>query len=346
MQPQGISSTGVSPELSDTEVEPFALERPVADVRDHAIAGDGTRIYFETFLPPGVSPNRPSSDLRAALLIMGLGANGRLWAPAVRRLLGAGYYVITVDNRGCGWSSTPMRPFTTQTMAADAVAVLDELEVERAHVGGASLGGMIAQELALEFPERVRSLILQSTTGGFRSLHLSPRIGLQRLTGALLRPLAGASDPEHQVSDFISTVASPEFAAQCRPGDESWEATAAMLECSGNQRGLALQLLAGVRHSTWSRLPRLQIPVLIHHGSRDSLVPLAAGRALAERIPRARFEVHVGAGHGIFEYLEEVGQMNLSFLASCDARASASSDQATPRPWRTRSTYGRQPSTT
>jgi 3-oxoadipate enol-lactonase len=300
----------------------------VAAIRTHAVAGDGARIYFEAFTPPG-SPRRGSrprsTDLRAVLLVMGLGANGRLWAPAVRRLLGAGYYVITVDNRGCGWSSTPTRPFTTQVMAADAVAVLDELGVEKVHVGGASLGGMIAQELALEFPERVRSLVLQSTTGGLRSLHLSPRIGLQRLVAALSQLLAGGSDPEQRVSDFLCTVASPEFAAQCRPGDESWEAAAAMLECPGSQRGLALQLLAGMRHSTWSRLPRLKIPVLIHHGSQDALIPLAAGRALARRIAGARFEVHVGAGHGIFEYLEEVGQMNLSFLAACDAQASANS---------------------
>src|SRR2546423_12925836 len=123
----------------------------------YATADDGTRIYFERFSPDEGSARRGgrhSKDAPPALLVMGLGANGRLWAPAVRRLLASGYEVIVVDNRGCGRSSTPWRPWTTRTMAGDVVAVLDELGVEHAHGGGASAGGMIAQGLALEFPKR------------------------------------------------------------------------------------------------------------------------------------------------------------------------------------------------
>src|SRR3954451_2191012 len=132
-----------------------------------AIANDGTRIYFERFsLDEGSARRggRHSKDAPPVLLVRGLGANGRLWAPAVRRLLASGYEVIVIDNRGCGRSSTPWWPWTTRTMARDALAALDELEIERAHVWGGSLGGMIAQELALEFPERVSTLVLSSTT--------------------------------------------------------------------------------------------------------------------------------------------------------------------------------------
>jgi 3-oxoadipate enol-lactonase len=262
---------------------------------------------------------------------MGLGANGRLWAPAVRRSLAAGYDVITFDNRGCGRSSTPWRPWTTRTMARDAAAVLDELGVEQAHVGGASLGGMIAQELALEFPERVSALVLASTTGGFRRLDLALGKGLPRILEAALRSLGGGSDPERRVSDFLCLAASEEFAAQCRPGDETWETVAAMLEDPATERGLALQLLAGIRHSTWSRLPRLSVPVQVHHGSQDPLVPLAAGRELARCIPGARLEIHPGAGHGLFERTEDVSESILAFLAECEVLRKPHASGVKPR---------------
>jgi 3-oxoadipate enol-lactonase len=294
-------------------------------VGSYATADDGTRIYFERFSPQGDGARYRDSRSNGAapcLLVMGLGANGRLWAPAVRRFLASGHEVIAVDNRGSGRSSTPWRPWTTRTMAADAVAVLDELEVERAHVGGASLGGMIAQELALEFPERVSTLVLGCTTGGLPRLDLVPRRGLLHIfQGVLLRSLRPESDPEKRVRDFLGTSASEDFVAQCRPGDEAWAAVAAMLEDPSSNRGLAMQLLASAGHSSWSRLPRLKIPVQVHHGTEDSLMPFAAGRELARRIPGARFVVHEGAGHAlILERPDEAGEIIMAFLAESEAR--------------------------
>src|SRR5436190_5510485 len=312
---------------SSAQARPPRVEPLEAADASYAIADDGTRIYYEVFTPAGDSGlrRRPQSQhARAVLLVMGLGANGRLWAPAVRRLLAAGYYVITVDNRGCGRSSTPWRPWTTRTMASDAVAVLHELGVEQAHVGGASLGGMVAQELALEFPERVSALVLVGTTGGVRRLDFAAPKGLLRISDAVLRSVRPGGDPERRVGDFLRMAASEDFAARCRPGDEAWDTVAAMLEDPTSERGIALQLLACIRHSTWSRLPRLGIPVQVHHGSQDALIPLAAGRDLARDIPGARFEVHPGAGHGLFERTEEVSESILAFLAECDAPASAS----------------------
>jgi 3-oxoadipate enol-lactonase len=296
-----------------------------AAASSYAIADDGARIYYEVFAPTGDSGRRrapQSEDPRPILMVMGLGANGRLWAPAVRRSLAAGHHVITVDNRGCGRSSTPWRPWTTRTMASDAVAVLEELGVEEAHVGGASLGGMVAQELALEFPERASTLVLLSTTGGFRHLDLAAPRGLLRIVEGALRSWRAGDDIERQVSAFLCMGGSEDFAARCRPGDEIWDAVAAMLEDPVSERGVALQLLAATRHSTWSRLPRLTMPVQVHHGSRDSLVPLVDGRELARRIPNGRFEFHPGAGHGLVERTEEVGESILGFLAEREATAS------------------------
>jgi 3-oxoadipate enol-lactonase len=285
----------------------------------YAVADDGTRIFFEQF-----SPGAGSNGAPPVLLVMGLGANGRLWAPAVKRYLASGYDVIAVDNRGCGRSDTPWRPWTTRTMAADAVAVLDELDVECAHVGAASLGGMIAQELALEFPHRVKTLVLGCTTGGLPRLDLVPRRGLLHILEAAVRSLQSGTDPEQAVRDFIRMAASEDFAARCAPEDEAWATVAAMLEDPAGQRGLAMQLLAGARHSSWSRLPRLTMPVQIHHGTADALMPFAAGRELARRIPGARFVVHQGAGHAlILERPAECAESILAFLAESTPRAHA-----------------------
>lgn len=295
-----------------------------AALASYAVADDGTRLYYELFLPDGVPRRRrrpQSQEARPVLMVMGLGASGRLWAPAVRRTLAAGHPVITFDNRGCGRSTTPWRPWTTRTMASDAIAVLNALGVDRAHVGGASLGGMVAQELVLAFPDRVSSLVLISTSGGFRHRASASPKGLLRILETASRSVRAGADPDRRVSDFLCMATSADFAARCQPGDEIWDTVAATLEDPASQRGIALQLLAGMRHSTWSRLPRLRIPVQVHHGSDDALIPPAAGRELARRIPGARFEVHTGAAHALFERMEEVGESIITFLAAAEARS-------------------------
>jgi pimeloyl-ACP methyl ester carboxylesterase len=117
-------------------------------------------------------------------------------------------------------------------------------------------------------------------------------------------------------------TASDDFAARCRPGDEAWATVAAMLEDPTSQRGLAMQLVACARHSSWSRLPRLTMPVQVHHGTDDPLMPFAAGRELARRIPGAQFVVHEGAGHAlVLERPEESSERILAFLAESEARS-------------------------
>jgi pimeloyl-ACP methyl ester carboxylesterase len=291
------------------------------DATAHATAGDGTRVYFETFTPTSDVARQPAAErTHPVLLVMGLGVSGRLWGPAVRRLLAAGYDVITFDNRGSGHSEAPWRPWSTRTMAADAVAVMDEIGVERAHVWGGSLGGMVAQEVALNHPGRVSTLILCSTSGGWPRADLLPRRGLADLLEGALRTLRSGDDPQDQVSSFLCMVESERFAAECRPGDETWETVVAALDDAAPAHGYALQLLAGFRHSTWSRLHQMKTPVQLHHGTADRIMPVANARELARYIRGARLEVYDGAGHALFGSTEDLAKRILAFLSTCEER--------------------------
>jgi len=308
-----------SNDLQDRGESPAPSLEPLDPARAaHATVPDGTTIYFETFAPDDAGRSDSSqqpTDPGIVLLIMGLGASARLWAPVARRLLALGYEVITFDNRGSGRSSTPRRPWTTAAMADDAVAVLDELDISTVHVGGASLGGMVAQELALRAHHRVSSLVLGATTGGFRWQDLATRQGLPHLLATAVRSLRSEREPEQRIRTFLRTTVSEDYARQSGPGDEIWDTVAAMLEDPVSRSGFAKQLLAAARHSSWSRLHRLRVPVLVHHGSNDPMVPVSGARELARRIPGARLKIHEGGGHALLDRADDVGDMLGDFLA-------------------------------
>jgi 3-oxoadipate enol-lactonase len=219
------------------------------------------------------------------LLIMGLGSSSAMWH-RIRPVLATQYRTIAFDNRGIGQSDVPAGPYSIREMAADAVAVLDAANVPSAHVFGLSMGGMIAQELALQYPERVRSLILACTSPGGKN--------------------AVRADPEAQsvVTSFTST--SPEAGT---------EAFVPLLHAAGTPRAridedLALrrkwypsavgyrgQLQAIRSWEAFSRLPQIRVPTLVIHGDCDRLIPTRNGEILAERIPGARLVLLPQAGH-------------------------------------------------
>lgn len=223
------------------------------------------------------------------LLITGFGLSARIFEP----LLGPyaeRFECILYDHRGSGRSQTPLRPTSMPELAADAARLLDELGIESAHVYGASMGGMVAQELALRFPERVRGLVLGCTSpGGPWAI----RPTLAEL-GALAGAMTGAfREPGRPI--LGSALFSPEFRR------EHPERVRELLKLFAAHRarphGVAWHWWASVYHDTVARLGQVQAPTLVMHGERDGLAPIGNARLLAERIPDAELAIVPRAGH-------------------------------------------------
>jgi 3-oxoadipate enol-lactonase len=229
-----------------------------------------------------------TGDGEPVLLIMGLGLSGGAWwrtVPVLARRL----RVITFDNRGVGRSRALSYAYTTAAMADDAATVLDGVGVERAHVYGISLGGMVAQALALRHPERVRSLVLGATSpGGPRAERPSAEV-----TAFFRRRLRMA--PEEAAWESVPINYGP----RCRSEhfDRIEEDVAQRLAHPFSERAYRAQLFAAVWHNCLGALSRIAVPTLVVHGALDRVVPVANAHLLAERIPGARLRILEDAGH-------------------------------------------------
>jgi pimeloyl-ACP methyl ester carboxylesterase len=242
------------------------------------------------------------------ILVMGLATQLVHWDLRFCGILADhGYRVIRFDNRDVGRSSRIDAPvpatapmllgygksaYRLSDMAADTVGLLDHLGIERAHVVGASMGGMIAQTLAIEHPERVRSLTsIMSTTG-------SRRYGLPRWRafGALIsRPGRTREEFIERAVKTFRIIGSPAY-----PMDEPRfrDLVAVAYDRGHSPAGVARQLHAITTSGDRTKaLQRLQVPTLVIHGSADPLVRPAAGRATARAIPGAKLKVFEGMGH-------------------------------------------------
>ena len=243
------------------------------------------------------------------LLITGFGISGAVFEPVLDRYAER-FSCIVFDNRGSGRSQAPLRPTSMPELAADTVGLLDELGIASAHVYGVSMGGMIAQEVALRFPERVRGLVLGCTSpGGPRSVR--PTVRELRVVAA-----AAASAPRSPVDGTLAAVLFSERFRRDEP-----ERAHFLLEHFRRHlpaaQGVAAQLLASVFHDTVSRLDQVQAPTLVLHGERDVMAPLDNARMLAERIPNAELAIVPGAGHA---YALERPDVSFDLFASWYAR--------------------------
>ena len=264
------------------------------------VEGNGLRIWTEDF------GNRSDPPI---LLIMGASAQGIQWPEAfIERLVAAGRYAIRYDNRDTGRSTCfdfAKSPYTLDDLARDAVAVLDGYDLTSAHVVGASMGGMIAQQLMIRHAERVQSATI---------IMSSPLSGAALMSGAVLP----APDPKF-LEAFAALGATPVetreqqiemrvavfsmLAGRIRPDVDAIRAIATReVARATNFAAQANHGLAITTTTPEDRRPLLRatsIPTLVVHGSDDPLVPLAHGKALADAIPRARLMTIDGMGHDL-----------------------------------------------
>jgi 3-oxoadipate enol-lactonase len=227
------------------------------------------------------------------LAIMGMSGTALHWGEPFLEPLREHFEVIVYDHRGVGASSRlDDGTLTTLQMADDAAGLLQALELDSAHVLGISMGGMIAQELALGHPQLIRTLTLGCTYCGGEGSSLAAPAVLQRLSEAMMsgdRALALRASWEINVSAEMA-------------GDE--DAYAHFLAIAA-QRAVALpvimaQMQACAAHDTNARLGELEMPTLVIHGSADQLLPVQNGRLIASRIPGSQLEIFDGIGHMFF----------------------------------------------
>lgn len=243
------------------------------------------------------------------LLIMGLGYTSDMWYRLLPALTPR-FRVLVFDNRGVGRSDVPPGPYTVPDMAGDALAVLDAAGVERAHVLGASLGGAVAQELALQHPERVRSLILSCTlAGGPNAVPASPEV-LQTLM-----------DRAHMTPEEGVRAMVPHIYDHGTPRERVDEDLAVRLRTFPTAEGYLAQVGAAAGWESESRVDRLgSMPVLVVHGENDGLVPPANGRRLASLIPGARLVMLPNASHVLWTDQPELARdALLEFLEAVPA---------------------------
>jgi 3-oxoadipate enol-lactonase len=227
----------------------------------------------------------------ALALINGFGASGRAWPHDWVRGLERHFQVITLDNRGSGFSRHADTPFSIADLADDVAQVLDEAEVPEAAVFGISMGGMIAQELALRSPERVGRLVLAAS----RPPNPAFRAPSLRASAMMMRPPLPGESLQRYFSRLWAFSAAPGFAA-AHP-DVIAEIVEQTLERPSGRSMLIAQgrAMSGWGHS--DRLRSIAAPTLVVHGTLDPLSPVANGRAIAELIPDARYAELAGVGH-------------------------------------------------
>jgi len=222
------------------------------------------------------------------LLIQGLAYDRFGWGPG-RELLAERFRVLSFDNRGVGESDVPPGPYTTAEMAADAAAVLDASDVERAHVLGVSLGGMIAQELALAFPQRIDRLVLACTTPGGPSAYPLPQVSVEKFALFPTLPI------EEGLRMMIENSLSDESVRE-RP-DLVEEIYAYRLGHRPTLEGWQFQAVAAFGFEALDRLGEITAPTLLLHGTADDVVDVRNADLLLERLQNARLERFEGAGH-------------------------------------------------
>jgi pimeloyl-ACP methyl ester carboxylesterase len=229
------------------------------------------------------------------LFISGLADEGACWVDQVAGLKDR-YRLTTFDNRGVGRSATPDGPFRIADFAADTAALMESLGIQRAHVVGSSMGGAIAQELALAHPGRVRSLVLNGTwCRGDRFLH------------EVFRNWMWSAEQADSIRDFLVTVNLWCFSPRIWNEGimDEWIAAAEVSPYAQSVDAFVRSAQALIDHDSADRIGSIQAPTLVTVGELDLCLPERFGQAIVDRIPGARLVVIPAAGHQPFQEVPE-----------------------------------------
>jgi|SRR5580658_438177 3-oxoadipate enol-lactonase len=251
-----------------------------------ALADDGTRLYYEL-----------SGAGEPLLLIAGRGIDHRLWN-IVRPGLARHFLVIDYDQRGTGQSDKPAQPpYSTRGLANDAISVLDHLKISRAHIYGASMGGAVAQWMAIEHPERVGGLVLAGTwAGGTHRVAPSPEA----------RAIMDGRDPKRVMDTLFAHrwTRTRIYRSVWPPVDDPVPSYVDRLHARASEE-----------HDSWDRLPFIRAPTLVLQGGDDPVVPSGNARLLVERTPGAELYVIPRGRHAFFlEFRTRVNRRVRRFL--------------------------------
>jgi len=241
------------------------------------------------------------------LMITGLSANVDWWDPRIIQELSKKFKIVMFDNRGAGRTDISNKRYTIKLFAEDTAGLMDALRISRAHVFGISMGGMIAQELALNYPEKVEKLVLCSTNcGGTKSVLASAEVmRLLMADGSALSPedIVRMTMPLLLTEDFIK--GNPDFVEL---------EVQQMLRAPISNEAFMRQVNAIMNFDSYGRLSQIRAPTLILHGKRDILVPPENGSILAKAIPNAKLVYFENSAHGLIEEIDKMIHVLLNFL--------------------------------
>ncbi len=249
------------------------------------------------------------------LMIMGWMGSAGFWGEAFLQRLRPHFQTIRISNRGTGLTDKPSGDYGIRLMAEDAAGLLRELGVERVHVLGISMGGMIAQELVLNHAQVVQGLALGCTNCGFAHGVL-PSSEIVTAAGQ-----AGNVSPQDRARQYLQAIVTPEF--QARAGVEFWAWLTTTWFAAPTPWDTIRRHFAAIQaFDTYERLTHIEAPTLIIHGDKDLLVPVENAEVLRGRISGSRVRILPGVAHMFFwEKPEESAGAIVEFLSSVPAPA-------------------------
>ncbi|QGQ99254.1 alpha/beta fold hydrolase [Paenibacillus psychroresistens] len=242
------------------------------------------------------------------ILLMGLGADGSVWEEHVKAYE-QHFRCVLIDNRGAGQSDKPLAPYSTRLMAEDTAGLMDALGIYSAHVAGISMGGAIAQELALLYPERILSLTLNCTWSHCNAY--------MKAVFSMLSDMYAMAKPDAFAKLLNLWIFTPQYHDE--NGEDLHNREAEALETMGRMPAHAFSAQCGAcaEHDTRGRLADLKLPVFVTVGEKDIFTPPEHSLAIAAELTHAELTVFEGSGHTHhWDKLAKFNQLTLAFMLS------------------------------